>query len=55
MTEEADLLVHMVSVDIDTDAMGKPITDFVHGLRSNVNLVRQAYEEQFQQEDGQDD
>ena len=37
---DADLMVYMVSVDIDTDAMSRPVGDFLNGLKSTVNLSR---------------
>ena len=45
LAEEADLMVYMVSVDIDTDAMSRPVGDFLNGLKSTVNLARQAHQE----------
>ena len=40
LAEEADLTVYMVSLDIDTDAMSRPVGDFLNGLKSTVSAAR---------------
>ena len=46
MAIEADLFVYTVSVDVsESDAMGRPHTEYLNGLKNAVSLARQAHEE----------
>ena len=45
LTEEANLMIYTVSVDIETDAQSRPVGEFIQGLRQTVTLARQAYED----------
>lgn len=40
LAEEADLMVYLVSVDIETDALSRPVGDFLNGLKSTVTMAR---------------
>ena len=33
LTEEANLMIYTVSVDIETDAQSRPVGEFIQGLR----------------------
>ena len=45
LTEEANLMIYTVSVDIETDAQSRPVGEFLQGLKQTVTLARQAYED----------
>ena len=41
--EEVDMMVYLVSVDMETEAQARPINEFLNGLKSTVALARQAF------------
>ena len=40
LAKEADLIVYLVSVEPESEAMTRPINEFLTGLRGNVALAR---------------
>ena len=45
LAEEADLIIYTVSLDTASDALARPVSEFLSGLRTIVALARQAFEE----------
>ena len=55
LAKEADLIVYMVSVEPESEAMTRPINEFLTGLRGNLALARQAYHEGLDDRQSGDD
>lgn len=47
LAEEADLIIYTVSLTQEPDVSQRPVSDFLNGLKSTINLARQAFDEQF--------